>query len=150
MMKSRYRGNAGAAAQADSAISLRRLGELLNIVCLRPSARGLSGARRADHQLPILVLKVPGEAERERVASQIEEWCQQASPCRIPVFRCHPPRGSKANAAKAGQVPAARPPSAAEEVQPDTPLRGILADIRGGFGEHDFGKLPASGSLALS
>ncbi len=145
MLKSRYRAKDGgtvSAEPAETAISLRQLGELLGIVCVRPPARGLSAARRADHQLPILVLKVADKAERELVASQIEEWCHQASPCVIPAFRLHPPKEAGQRAAKTGQVPMARAPSPAEDVQRDSALRGMLANIRGGFGEHDFGRLP--------
>lgn len=94
---------------------LRDIRSLLLQVSRRPSARLHAAGQGTDHQLPILVLKVASAAERGRVAQQIEQWCNGATPSPIPVVRCPAPAAD---------------------------LRAELTAVRGGFHARAFGKMP--------
>jgi hypothetical protein len=85
VLDSRRQALDSAAVPPVERVGLAELHDLFGRACRRPS--GWTSARRADRQLPLLVLRVADEAQRRQVVAHISRWCDSARPCRIPVAR---------------------------------------------------------------
>jgi hypothetical protein len=85
VLDSRRKAIDSAAGPPVERVGLAELHDLFEQACRRPS--GWTSARRADRQLPLLVLRVADEAQRRQVVAHISRWCDSARPCRIPVAR---------------------------------------------------------------
>jgi len=90
-----------------------QLGPLLQEACVRPHGR--TAAKRADRQLPLLVLKVDTPNDGHAVAEYVVERCGKAEPYRIP---CHKVRLR---------------PSPPDNTELTIPLRDALDEIRSKF-----------------